>query len=53
MSDQPQTKPQDIVAAYLSACVPPAGCTTAQVIAVTQAWNEVCKLLSPVEKPAA
>ena len=37
--------PQDIVGAYLAACIPPPGASTAQVVEVINAWNAVVQQL--------
>ena len=51
MIQDTKTNPQDIVGAYLAACIPPPGASTAQVVEVINAWNAVVQQLkSPVAK---
>ena len=45
MIQDTKTNPQDIVGAYLAACIPPPGASTAQVVEVINAWNAVVQQL--------
>ena len=51
MIQDTKTNPQDIVGAYLAACIPPPGASTAQVVEVINAWNAVVQQIKQKAEP--